>query len=152
MSREADMGTRMRIAFGCYLAAIAGLGAWGFVYLLRGDFMPYHAVATGLPWAQVPPAFQVLVLTLYKLVGGAWIVVALALLVLLFWPFRQGARWARRAVPALLVLQGVGVMNAMAYITLHSPATPPWAFTIAVLGLTAAGFVLSLDGKTADPV
>jgi hypothetical protein len=135
----------MKLSFGCYLTAIAGLGAWGVVYLFRGDFMPYHAVAVGMPLSDVPHPFQVLVLTLYKLTGAAWVVIALSLLVLLFGPFKQGALWARRAIPALILIQGAGVMNAMAYITLNSPAKPPWAFTIAVIVLTIVGFFLSAD-------
>jgi hypothetical protein len=138
------MGTRMKMAFGCYMAAIAGLGAWGFVFLLRTEFMPYHVVAVGMPWSEVPHPFQVLVLTLYKLAGGAWVVIALSLLVLLLGPFRQGAVWAQRAIPALILIQGAGVMNAMAYITLNSPATPPWTFTIAVIVITVVGFFLSV--------
>ena len=141
------MAPRMKLAFACYLVAIAGLGAWGFVFLLRTDFLPYHVVAVGMPWADVPPAFQVLVLTLYKLIGAAWIVVALALLVLLFVPFKQGARWARLAIPALVLVQGAGVMHAMAYITARSPANPPWKFTIAVMVLTLAGYLFSRDGN-----
>jgi hypothetical protein len=133
----------MKVAFGCYLTAIAGLGAWGVVYLLRGDFMPYHVVAVGTPWSEVPHPYQVLVLTLYKLTGAAWVVIALSLLVLLFGPFRQGLLWAKRAVPALILIQGAGVMNAMAYISLNSPAMPPWAFTIAVIVLTIVGFFFS---------
>jgi hypothetical protein len=133
----------MKIAFGCYLTAIAGLGAWGVVYLLRSDFMPYHVVAVGTPWSEVPRQFQVLVLTLYKLTGAAWAVIGLSLLVLLFGPFRQGLLWARRAIPALLLVQGAGVMNAMAYISLNSPAMPPWAVTIAVMVLTIVGFFFS---------
>src|SRR5688572_29902816 len=125
------MSTRTRIAFWCYLVAIAGLGAWGVVFLLRSEFMPYHAVAVGMPWAEVPPPFQVVILAVYKLAGEAWVVIALALLVLLFGPFRQGATWARRAIPALILIHGIGVINAMAYITLNSPAMPPWKFTIA---------------------
>jgi hypothetical protein len=137
------VSTRIKIAFGCYLTAIAGLGSWGLVYLFRSDFMPYHAVAVGMPLSEVPQPFQVLVLTLYKLTGAAWVVIALSLLVLLFGPFKQGVLWARRAIPALILVQGAGVMNAMGYITLNSQATPPWAFTIAVIVLTIVGFFLS---------
>ena len=137
------MTTRWKLAFACYLVAIAGLGAWGGVFLLRSEFMPYHAVAVGMPWAEVPAPFQVLVLALYKLAGGAWVVIAAALLVLLLGPFRHGARWARHALPALILLHGFGVINAMTYITMHSPAMPPWKFTIATMALTVVGYVLS---------
>jgi hypothetical protein len=139
----------MKVAFGCYLTTIAALGAWGFVYLLRSDFMPYHAVAVGMPLAEAPPPFQVLVLTLYKLTGAAWAVIALSLLVMLLGPFRQGHLWARRAIPALILVQGAGVMNAMAYISLNSPAMPPWAFTIGVVVLTIVGFFFSVAKETA---
>jgi hypothetical protein len=137
----------MKVAFGCYLTAIAALGAWGFVYLLRSDFMPYHVVAVGTPFSEVPHAFQVLVLTLYKLTGAAWVVIELSLLFLLLGPFRQGLLWARRAIPALILIQGAGVMNAMAYISLNSPAMPPWAFTIVVIVLTTVGFFFSAAKK-----
>jgi hypothetical protein len=133
----------MKIAFGGYFAAIAGLGAWGLVFLLRSEFMPYHAVAVGMPWSEVPPPFQVLILTLYKLAGGAWVVIALSLFLLLFGPFRQGVPWARRAIPALILVQGAGVMHAMAYITRNSSATPPWTFTVAVMVLAVVAFVIA---------
>jgi hypothetical protein len=141
------MGTRMKLAFWCHFVAIGSLGAWGVAFLLRGEFMPYHVVAVGMPWADVPPPFQVLVLTFYKMIGGAWVAVAASLLVLLLGPFRRGAPWAKRAIPGLLLLQGAGVMNAMAYITTHSPAMPPWAFTLAVMVLAVVGaFASGLNG------
>jgi hypothetical protein len=143
------MGTRMKFAFACHLVAIASLGAWGVVFLLRGEFMPYHVVAAGMPWSDVPPPFQVLVLTFYKMIGGAWVAVAASLLVMLLGPFRRNASWAKRAIPGLLLLQGAGVMNAMAYITTHSPAMPPWAFTLAVMALAVVGaFASGLNATT----
>ena len=133
----------MKVAFACHLAVIASLFAWGVLFLLRDEFMPYHVVAAGLPWADVPPPFQVLVLTFYKMIGGAWVAIAAALLVLLLGPFKRGERWAKFAVPGLILLQGAAVMNAMAYITTHSPAMPPWSFTIAVMALAVVGFFVS---------
>ena len=141
------MNTRMKIAFGCYVIAIAGLTAFGATYLLRQDFMPYHAIAVGMPWSEVPHHFQVLVLTLYKLVGAAWVVVALSLFMMLLGPFKQGSLWAIRVIPALILIMGAGVMNAMAYITLNSPATPPWVFTSVVMVLTVVGFCFSARSK-----
>jgi peptidoglycan/LPS O-acetylase OafA/YrhL len=144
----AGMNARMKIAFGCYLAVIASLAAWGAVFLLRTGFLPYHVVAAGMPWTEVPPAFQVLVLTFYKMIGGAWVVIATALLVLLLGPFRRGATWALRAIPGLILLQGAAVMNAMAYITTHSPATPPWAFTLVLMVLAVVGLAVSAGQGT----
>ena len=95
------MSKRMKVAFGCHLLALLLIAAVGVVYLFRSQFMPYHAIAVGKTWAQVDPAFQILLLALIRLVGGAWIATALAMGILLFIPFRQCIRWARWAVPAV---------------------------------------------------
>ena len=44
------MNLRMRLAFGCYLIALLILGAFGLLYLVSPQFMPYHAVAIGTKW------------------------------------------------------------------------------------------------------
>ena len=33
--------------------------------------MPYYSVAVGMPWAEVDPAFQVVILALMGAMGGA---------------------------------------------------------------------------------
>ena len=45
------MNTRRKIAFWCYAAAMLILAVFGIIYLFRPEFMPYHSVAIGLPWA-----------------------------------------------------------------------------------------------------
>ena len=51
------MNVRMKIAFACYLAAAVLLLGFGLLYSLRGEFMPYHADAVGMPWSDVPTPF-----------------------------------------------------------------------------------------------
>jgi hypothetical protein len=129
---------------------MAGPGVWGIMFLTRREFMPYHAEAVGVPWSEVPAAFQTLILALLKLAGGAWLTVAAAEFVLLFGPFRQGVRWARWAVPCLGLLHYAGVATAMAHVTLNTPASPPWGATIASILLILAGAALS-TGSGAEP-
>ena len=45
------MSTRIRIAFWRYLFGTLIVTAFGIVYLVRPDFMPYHPVAVGPEWA-----------------------------------------------------------------------------------------------------
>jgi hypothetical protein len=99
------------------------------------------------PWSEVPAPLQILIMALLKLAGGAWLTVAVAQLVLLLVPFRQGARWARWAVPSLGLLHYAGVCNAMAHVTLNTPATPPWGPTMAAIALLLVGAGLSIPGQ-----
>ena len=138
------MSTRNKIAFWCYVVALVGPGVFGVMFLLRSDFMPYHADAVGMPWSEVSAPFQILIMALLKLAGGGWITVAVAEFVLLLIPFRQGARWALWAVPSLALLHYAGVCNAMAHVTLNTTATPPWGATIASIALVLLGAVLSI--------
>jgi hypothetical protein len=139
--------TRSKIAFWCYVIAMIGPAVWGVMFLFRSEFMPYHADAVGMPWSEVPEPFRILIMALLKLAGGGWLTVAIAEFVLLLVPFRQGARWALWAVPSLGLLHFAGVCNAMAHVTLNTPATPPWGATIASVALILIGAALSIPGQ-----
>jgi hypothetical protein len=109
--------------------------------------MPYHAVAAGMPWAEVPGTLQVLILGLLKLAGSGWLTTAVAEFVLLLIPFRQGARWALWAVPSLGLLHYAGVFHAMAHVTLNTRAVPPWGVAISSVVLILGGASLSIPGR-----
>jgi hypothetical protein len=145
------MSTRTKVAFWCYVIALVGPLVFGVMFLLRSDFMPYHADAVGMPWSEVPGPFQILIMALLKLAGGGWITVAVAEFVLLLIPFRQGARWAVWAVPSLALLHYAGVCNAMAHVTLNTTATPPWGATIASVALVLVGAALSIPRQGRSP-
>ena len=138
------MSTRMKIAFGCHLLATFIVAAFAVTYLFRAEFMPYHSVAVGMPWAEVAPSFQVLILGLMKAVGGTCLAVVVLLLILLFVPFKQGLVWARWAIPAGGLVISAGGLYAMLYVGLNTPATPPWIAPVAGALLLAAGLLLSL--------
>ncbi|MFP4039175.1 MAG: hypothetical protein ACLFS7_01425 [Desulfosudaceae bacterium] len=142
------MNKKNRIVFCCYLIVLVGLTVAGFIYLFRDEFMPYHSVAVGLPWAEVPAPFKLLILALMKVVGGAWLVIALALLIILLGPFRRGAGWTRWALPVLLTATYAGMSNAMSLVTINTPAMPPWSFVMASLALILVAVLFSiLPGK-----
>ena len=56
------MTTRMKVACACYAVALLGTLGFGVTYVLRPEFMPYHAEAVGLPWTRVAQPYQVLIL------------------------------------------------------------------------------------------
>ena len=106
--------------------------------------MPYHAVAVGMAWDQVDSSFQVLIIGLMKAIGGACLAVVILELILILVPFRQGARWARWAIPTGgLVIAGTA-LYAMAYVAFKTAATPPWQAPAAAALLLLTGLLLSL--------
>jgi hypothetical protein len=139
------MSIRMKIGFWCHLLATLLIGIAGLIYLFRLQFMPYHAIAVGKTWVEVNSAFQILLLALIRVVGGAWIATALAMGILLFIPFRQGMRWARWSVPAIGLVAELPALYVTLSVTLNTPATPPWKAVVLSMVLLVAGFILSLE-------
>jgi hypothetical protein len=144
----------MKVAFGCYAAAYLLFAAFAAIYLLRPRFMPYHAVAVGMRWEEVGPPFQVLILGLMRVVGGGLLAAAFIGALLLIWPFRQGATWARWAIPAHGLIVACSSLWGTLYVQLNTRARSPWlAAALAVVFLVAGG-VLSLSrqaSSTAQP-
>ena len=64
------------LAFGCYLLAFFIVSLFAAAYLKRSDFMPYHGQAVGVPWAEIEPRMQVLLMALIRVVGAGWIALA----------------------------------------------------------------------------
>lgn len=137
------MTGRMKLSFACYFMALLVLAGFGVVYLLRPSFMPYHAVAVGMPWAQVPPPFQVLILALMKVAGTGFLTIVVLEYIILFIPFRQGAAWARWTLPLGGILICGGTLYVTLYVATHSPANPPWYLALAGFLFFPAGFILS---------
>ncbi len=138
------MNTRMKIAFGCHLLATLIVAAFGATYLFRPEFMPYHSSAVGMPWADIGPSFQVLILALMRALGGTCLAVVILELILLFVPFRQGVVWARWAIPAGGLVLSAGALYAMFYVGLNTPATPPWIAPVVGAALLVTGLLFSL--------
>ena len=135
----------MKIAFGCHLLALLSIAAVGVFYLIRTEFMPYHAIAVGKTWNQVGPAFQILLLALIRAAGGAWLATALAMGIILFIPFRHGMRWAKWAIPAVGLVAELTTLYVMLSVTLNTPATPPLEGVVLTMVLLVAGLIFSLE-------
>ncbi|HEX4871375.1 MAG TPA: hypothetical protein VFV27_03595 [Nevskiaceae bacterium] len=140
------MSPRTRFAFWIYLLLMIAGAAWGIGFLLRSEFTPYHGAAAGVPWSEVPPNFQIVILALTKLAGGLWVAFTLCIFVLLLLPFRRGERWALWAVPLLMLAQYAAPMPAMTHLTVNSPASPPWALTISCMVVTLVALLVSVTG------
>lgn len=141
------MSMKLKIAFACHLAAIFIVAAFGVTYLFRSEFMPYHAVAVGMSWTEVSAPFQILILALMRAVGGGCLAVVVLALFVLIVPFRQGAIWARWAIPAGGLLIAAGALYAMFSVAMNSAASPPWIGPAAGALLLLVGLALSLGER-----
>jgi hypothetical protein len=106
--------------------------------------MPYHAVAVGQSWAEVNPSFQILILALMKVTGGAWLATALGVGILLFIPFKQGKRWTYWAIPAIGLPTSLTSLYATLYVARNTPASPPWIAAACGTLLLVIGFLFSV--------
>jgi hypothetical protein len=137
--------TFLKIAFICHSLAVLLLGTFGWVYLFRSEFMPYHAVAIAQEWSDVDREFQIIILALMRSAGGAWLATALAIAMLLWGPFRQGQRWTYWAIPAIGLMVSVPALYATLYVRHHTAANPPWGAAVAGILLLGIGLVTSLQ-------
>jgi hypothetical protein len=106
--------------------------------------MPHHAVAIGMSWEAVSAPLQVLILGLMRAVGVACLAVSALAFFILLVPFRQGAVWARWALPAGGLLLAVGSLYPMVFLALNTPARPLWVGPAAGAALILSGLVLSV--------
>lgn len=130
-----------------YVISGLPLAALGGVYLLRPEFMSYHAEAVGQPWSDVQPAFQVLILALMRTIGGAFLALALATVVIATKPFREGQAWATWLLPSVGLLAVGGSLMATTSVARKTPGNPPVAVVVGSGVLLLVCFGLSLLGE-----
>ena len=106
--------------------------------------MPYHADALGgVTWDALPSHYQGFLLGVIKAMGAGSIAVTLALMLLLWIPFRRGERWARWAVPFVGMTFTTLTAYAAYTIDINTPASTPWRQTCLLAMLFLAGGVAS---------
>ncbi len=132
------------IAFACHLIGILTMVGFGLTYLLRKQFMPYHGVALGKSWVEVPKELQTLILALMRAVAGGALAAAVLAFIVLLIPFRAGEVWAFWAVPAGGLILSAGSLYAMRHVAANTPGRPPFMPVLAGAALTIIGFVLSI--------
>ena len=137
------MNTRDKIAFNIYLVVALAWIAFGIVYISCPSFMPYHRQAVSMPWEALDPGLQVLIQAFMKMAAAGFFVSSLAVLVLLFIPFRRQARWAHRAIPLLGIVWNVLSVYVTSVVAAETGASTPWHVAAAGTVFMITGFILS---------
>ena len=140
---KVNLNPKMIIVYLAYLLTSPVLLIFGFKYLFATEFMPYHSTAIGMPWTEVEPGFQYVILALMKVVGGSFIALAIALLMILVVPFRKGERWSFYAVPIMGIFCAGASLYATLFIKLQTGAGTPWLAAGIPVVIYVAGIVLT---------
>ena len=124
------------IAYLCYgLVGLLGF-VFAYIYLIRPEFMPYHADAVGASWNEIDASIKVLIIALMRVSGGGWLATSLSITLLLI----ARIKFQKIYFGFALVLVGLGglipTLYATLYVRANSPAVPPW--------MAAAGGILIL--------
>ena len=143
------MSTMATLAYRCHFAGAVLLALMGVVYLLQQRCMPYHAVALNRRWEDLDASAQALFLASMRIIGSAWLAIALALLVLLRHGFRAGLPWAVYGVPAVGLTVALPTLLAVLYVKARTPASPPWPPLAVLVALFVAGWLLSIGSTPA---
>ena len=138
------MNTTFIASFVSYaLAALLSM-AFGIIYLVRSQFMPYHQEALGKPWLQLDLRLQALLLGLMRTAGGGLLAGGISAAILLFIPFRAGESWSLVAIPAIGLVTSLPALYATILIRSLTQAHTPIAAGAIGVGLLVVGFIFSL--------
>jgi hypothetical protein len=140
------------VAFVCYaLAAIVSM-AFGIMYLVRSQFMPYHQEAIGKDWQDLGKHLQALLLGLMRMVGGGMFSAGLSVAILLMIPYRAGEVWSLYAIPAIGIVTAIAALIATISIKVRTGAHTPVGAGVISAGLILLGFILSLSRHPPPPI
>lgn len=143
------MNTRFLIAAVLNWLVAAALFGVGVDYVTSSRLKPHHEQILDVPWSELTPQCQALMLTLMKGTGMVGVSTAVSMAILLAVPFRRRQRWSRWAI---LVVAGMALVpTLLGAIQVHAEtgaSSPVWPHVVlmAMLGLA---FFLTRDFERA---
>lgn len=128
------------------MAGIAGI-VLGAVYVMRTEFMPYHAQAVGVDWVSLPSGTRALFSALMNVVGAAWLIVGSLVLVLVMVPFRAGETWSRWTIPITIMALYGSILVVTLQVQYATGAKTPWLINAVAAGNGLIGLLLDRPWK-----
>jgi hypothetical protein len=138
-----QMSRKRKIAFVVYFLSAPLLE--GLIYLFSTEFLPYHQESIGVALSDLSPNFQVLFLAFLKATGAGMVCVGIAMLIILFIPFRRGDSWARWAISAIGILYYLLATYISLMVLLKTPGKPPWFINVFGIILLVLAFFLAAE-------
>jgi hypothetical protein len=117
----------------------------GLIYTFSSQIMPYHQQVIGMKWEEVNPQFQMLFLAFLNGSGMAMFSLGLAIIILLFFPFRRGEIWSRWAIPVIYLPGSIYVLYIARNLHINTQASTPWLFLTILILIAIAGIICSIE-------
>jgi len=136
------MNKYQKISFIGFLLVSIGLGACGILYLLANKIMPFHAVAMGSSWEKLTPGIQIMSLNFMKAEGTGFLTTSIAILFLLFKPFRKGEAWSSWAILVIALNEIILILFRIIDVNTKTPARLPIIPFIIMAGIVLISFTL----------
>lgn len=128
-------------------AALLPAAIYGFLYLIRNQFMPYHAAALGRTWEELDLRLQTLLIGLLKIVGGCMLTCSVVGYVLLWIPFRENSAWANWALFVIVSCGGLPAVYSTFLVHARTGAATPRIPGLVTVVAGAVAFVLALISR-----
>jgi hypothetical protein len=141
------MNLMQKLSFTGYLLVASIMGANGIIYLFADKVMPYHAIAMGYSWDELAPGIQIMSLNFMKAAGTGFLTTSIALLFLLFFPFRKAETWSYWAIFIVATNQVVLILIRVVEILTKTQGRPPLLPQIIMAIIILICFALSLLSK-----
>ena len=139
------MTTIIQISFFCYLITAIISILFGIIYLVRSEFMPYHAVALEKQWIELDTKIQTLILALMRVAGGGFLATGIVIILLMLLYLRTSKQWIIFIIPTVGLIISLSSLYATILVKSRTPASPPVNLTLLSIGLILIGFILSLS-------
>ncbi|MBN2175086.1 MAG: hypothetical protein JW731_13210 [Bacteroidales bacterium] len=130
------------LTFICF--ALVGILGYGFamVYLFRPEYMPYHAIAVDIPWEELTPGIQVLILALMRVAGGGWLATSVSITFFLVARKKYKSPFFSYALVLVGISALVPTLIATLFVKFNSPANPPWIAAVLGIAILIVGLIL----------
>ncbi len=141
------MTTSLKVAIGLYCLVGLFLILGGANYVLRSEYMPYHAQATQVPWESLSPQHQGTYLGLMKGRAAGSITVGLTVILLSVWGLRKEVALSFWMLP-VVALAFLAIANYSTwYMNKATEGGPPLRVGLTVMAVACAAAALAHVGR-----
>ena len=138
------------ISFFGFLTVALILAVNGIVYFIAGRIMPYHLIAMETSWEKLSSGIQLMSLSFMKSAGAGFITTSIAMLFILFFPFRKNELWSYWALLLIPLNELCLVSSRIIIIRVNSLATPPIIPFIILIILAILSFIFAIKSMKGD--
>lgn len=136
-----------KFSFIGFLIIAVFLAGNGVLYLFSSEIMPYHQTAMGIEWSKLSIGEQIMSLSFMKSAAAGFLTTSIAMLFLLFIPFRKNERWSVWALFIISFVEVSIILSRIVTIRMNTLANPPIIPFILLLIFSIISFIVSIRVK-----